>query len=71
MNCKKHQEIWFHLNEKLLRFSLNEFVLITGMHTRGSPSKKKIEAQIKNSRLIHKYWSNKREVNVDDVYITL
>ena len=71
IKCKKYKEIWFLLNGKPLRFSLNEFVLITGLYTKGTPSEKKIAAQKKNNRLINKYWSNRRGVTVDDVYTTL
>ena len=47
------------------------FFLITRLYTRGSPSKKEIAAQIKNNRLIYKYWSNRRGVTMDDVHTTL
>ncbi|GMN40567.1 hypothetical protein TIFTF001_009793 [Ficus carica] len=47
--CQIDHEVWFLIEGKPLRFSLNEFVLISGLYTSSGPSKDEIKAQEKKN----------------------
>ena len=65
--CQKDHEVWFLIEGKPLRFSLNEFVLISGLYTGGGPSEDEIKAQEEKNELKNKYWPTKKSVLLADV----
>lgn len=67
MECQKEHEVWFSAEGKPLRFSLNEFALITGLYTSGGPSQEEIKSHEVEEILMNKYWPGANGVTVDDV----
>ncbi|GMN54912.1 hypothetical protein TIFTF001_024019 [Ficus carica] len=65
--CQKDHEVWFLIEGKPLRFSLNEFVLISGLYMGGGPSEDEIKAQEEHNELKNKYWPTKKSVLLVDV----
>ena len=43
--CQKNHEVWFLIEGKPLRLSLNEFTLISGLYTGSGPFKDEIKTQ--------------------------
>ena len=58
VSCEKQNEVWFLVEGKPLRFSLNEFVLISGLNTSDGTNATEIEKVMQNSRLQKKYFNN-------------
>ena len=67
VKCQKDHEIWFSAEDKPLRFSLNEFVLASGLYTSGGPSREEIESYNNKTTLLNKYWPTAKGVTLDDV----
>ncbi|GMN58449.1 hypothetical protein TIFTF001_027543 [Ficus carica] len=65
--CQKDHEVWFLIEGKPLRFSLNEFVLISGLYMGGGLSEDEIKSQEENDELKNKYWPTKKGVLLADV----
>ncbi|GMN31029.1 hypothetical protein TIFTF001_048060 [Ficus carica] len=65
--CQKDHEEWFLIERKPLRFSLNEFVLISGLYMGGGPPEDEIKAQEEHNELKNKYWPTKKSVLLVDV----
>ncbi|GMN60963.1 hypothetical protein TIFTF001_030061 [Ficus carica] len=58
--CQKDHEVWFLIEGKPLRYSLNEVILISSLYTGGVPSKDEIKAQEEKNELKNKYWPRKK-----------
>ncbi|XP_062085067.1 uncharacterized protein LOC133791164 [Humulus lupulus] len=66
INCQKKHELWFLINGKPVRFSIQEFAIVSGLYTSGELTPKELNVVSSNNNLKNKYF-NDRSIKIEDV----
>ncbi|KAM6598121.1 hypothetical protein CsatA_008645 [Cannabis sativa] len=67
VDCQKRHELWFLINGKPVRFSLQEFAIVSGLYTDGGPTPEEMELVSSKNKLKEKYFKNIMSIKVTDV----
>ncbi|KAF4398590.1 hypothetical protein G4B88_013679 [Cannabis sativa] len=67
VDCQKRHELWFLINGKPVRFSLQEFAIVSGLYTDGGPTPEEMELVSSKNKLKEKYFKNMMSIKVTDV----
>ncbi|KAF4369408.1 hypothetical protein G4B88_029464 [Cannabis sativa] len=67
VDCQKRHELWFLINGKPVRFSLQEFAIVSGFYTDGGPTPEEMELVSSKNKLKEKYFKNMMSIKVTDV----
>ncbi|XP_062085609.1 uncharacterized protein LOC133791706 [Humulus lupulus] len=70
-NCKedklsKKHELWFLINGKPVRFSIQEFAIVSGLYTGGELTPEELNVVSSNNNLKNKYFKD-RSIKIEDV----
>ncbi|KAF4376048.1 hypothetical protein F8388_022569 [Cannabis sativa] len=67
VDCQKRHELWFLINGKPVRFSLQEFAIVSGLYTDGGPTPEEMELVSSKNNLKEKYFKNMMSIKITDV----
>ncbi|KAF4398332.1 hypothetical protein G4B88_007611 [Cannabis sativa] len=67
VDCQKRRELWFLINGKPVRFSLQEFAIVSELYTDGGPTPEEMELVSSKNKLKEKYFKNMMSIKITDV----
>ncbi|XP_062087094.1 uncharacterized protein LOC133793859 isoform X2 [Humulus lupulus] len=67
VDCQKRHELWFLINGKPMRFSLQEFAIVSGLYTSGGPTPEEMNVVSSENNLKKKYFNDKMSIKIEDI----